>query len=416
MRIFILSVLLSIYVPSVKAQQNAAPAADVGSGTAAQVSQDIGEGPWEVGEVAVSGNKNLKPKVIIKTGKAKKGRLYKKSDVSSDVETIMGLGSIENISIDITPLSSRPVSKKMKNSAAYPNQVMITYRVSEKPAVRTIKINGSKKLSASAVKDAMDTKEKDFVDDFRIREDMVKITDKYRDKGYIDAAASYELHCDTAAALCDIGITVSEGPQARIANVEFTGVSAFKEKKLKKQLKNRKGRKYAPKEVDNDLAALAAFYKNNGYADFKILGSSVTFNENRSSVTIRVNLSEGVIQYFGATFFSGNTVYMPSEFQPDIAYLRGKKYNQELFQDTLTGIQNRYADKGYLKAEINYEKTPNEKTGQTDITFIITEHDPIYVGHIDVEGNQATKTYVLRREITQKEGDIFSAAKVRRSQ
>ncbi|HOW89765.1 MAG TPA: hypothetical protein PL037_05745, partial [Elusimicrobiales bacterium] len=44
-----------------------------------------GEGPWEVDSVLVKGNINVKPKVIIKTGHAKKGRLYYKEFINSDI-------------------------------------------------------------------------------------------------------------------------------------------------------------------------------------------------------------------------------------------------------------------------------------------------------------------------------------------
>ena len=378
--------------------------------------EDLGSGPWEVGAIEVRGYKNIKPKIIAKTGKARKKKLYKKSDISSDIETIMGLGSVENISVEIEPIEGTTVSKKNRKDASFDRQVRIIYIIEEKPAIRKIFVVGSKRLSKSSVKDAMDTKEKDFFDTFRLREDMQKVVEKYNDKGFIDAKASYEHKCDEATNKCEITVNVIEGPKAIISAIDFKGVTAFKEKKLRGKFVNKPKRKYDPKQIKRDLAALSTFYKDNGYADFTINGSSVSFNENRSSVTLHVDLTEGDLHYFGATFFSGTDIYVPKDFNPDITYKRGKKYNQELFNETLAGIQNRYADKGYLKAEISYDRSKNEKTGETDITFYIVEHDPVYVGHIDIAGNEATKTYVFRREIAQKEGEVFSASKIRRSQ
>ncbi|HOW88994.1 MAG TPA: outer membrane protein assembly factor BamA, partial [Elusimicrobiales bacterium] len=73
------------------------------------------------------------------------------------------------------------------------------------------------------------------------------------------------------------------------------------------------------------------------------------------------------------------------------------------------------ADKGYLKAVLRPEKTRNPANEEIDIDFAITENDPVYVGHIDVAGNKVTKTYVIRREIVQKEGEVFSSGRIRRS-
>lgn len=378
--------------------------------------ENIGEGPWEIGEIEVRGNKNLKPKIIIKTGKAKKGKLYKKSFISADIESLMGMGSLENISVEVEPMKGTSVSPKNAKEVSYPGQIRIIYIVEEKPAIRKISVTGAKRLSKTSVKEAMDTKEKDFFDKYHLDEDMSKIKEKYNEKGFIDAKAGYEYSCDETSSLCNVVVNVIEGPKAIIEAVDFTGITAFKEKKLVKKLQNKPKRKYAPKQIKRDLAALTEYYKENGYADFKINGSSVSFNENRSSVTFHIDAEEGELQYFGSTFFSGTELYMPGDFTPDITYKRGKKYNQELFNETLAGIQNRYADKGYLKAEISYDRNKNEKTGETDITFYITEHNPVYVGHIDIAGNEATKSYVFRREIAQKEGEVFSSSKVRRSQ
>lgn len=372
--------------------------------------------PWEVGAVAVKGSVNIKPKAILRTGKARKGKLYFKDYVQQDIEAIMGLGSVEKVSVDVEDIPGSAVSKKLAEAAGSTVTVRVTYIITEKPMVKTITVVGAKGLSKTTVKDEMGLKEKDFFDELRAREDMMKITDKYREKGFIDAKADYDVKFDTAAPLAYLTVTVVEGKKARVGAVDIQGAAGFPAKKIVKQMKNRPKKIYAPQDLDADLKAIEAFYKNNGYGEFRVKSSSSVFNSDRSSVTITVAIEEGARQRFGATFFSGNTVYLPSELEPAIDYRRGKYYNQESFETTIRGIQEKYADKGYLKASIVPSKELNEKTGQTDITFTITENTQVFVDHIDVEGNKATKSYVLRREVTQKEGEVFSASKIRRSQ
>ena len=382
----------------------------------ARAAEPARQGPWEVAETSVKGNVNLKPKVILKTVKAKKGRVYMQSFVNQDIEALIGLGSLEKVSVDIEELDGKVVSDKLSLVVASTRPVRITYLVKEKPAIKTVTVNGAKGLSKSSVKDEMSLKEKDFFDELRMREDLQKITDKYREKGFIDAKADYDVRFDTASSICFLAVNVVEGKKARVAVVAFTGVTGFKEKKLRGRMKNKPKKIYAPKELEADFKALEAFYKDNGYPDFKVTGSSVGFNADRSGVTLQVSVAEGARQRFGATFFTGNSVYLSSELESAVDYRRGKYYNRESFDTTLRAIQDKYADKGYLKAVIVPVKTGNEKTGETDITFSITENRPIFVDHIDVEGNKATKTYVLRREIVQKEGAVFSSSKIRRSQ
>ena len=374
------------------------------------------KGPWEVYETAVKGTVNVKSKVVLKTGKAKKGALYYPDYVNSDIESILGLGSMENVSVDIAELPDKPSAAKYKTLSASSVTARITYIVSEKPMIKEITLKGNKELSRSSVKNEMSLKEKDFFDELKIREDLIKITDKYHDKGFIDASADYQIRYDTSAHLCFLTVSVSEGKKAKVAEVKFEGAKAFKLNKLVKKLKNRPKKVYSPQDWDADLKVLETYYKNNGYSDFRISSSSISFNEDRSKVFIRLDISEGVMQRFGQTYFSGNTVYLSKDLSAAVEYREGKLFNQDRFDETLRAIQDKYADKGYLKAQIKPAKVPNVKTGALDIEFIIIENNPIYVEHVDVEGNKATKTYVLRREITQKEGEVFSSSKIRRSQ
>ncbi|HBE89009.1 MAG TPA: outer membrane protein assembly factor BamA, partial [Elusimicrobia bacterium] len=373
-------------------------------------------GPWEIGEVAVRGTVNVKPKVITRTAKARKGRLYYRDFVTRDVEAILGLGSVDKVSVDIEEIPGKPSSEKLRPFVPAPLQARVTYVVTEKPMIKKVLVEGAKQLSKSSVKDEMSLRERDFFDELKVREDLIKIADKYRDKGFLDVSADYEVVHDTAALTCVLTVKVEEGSKVRVSSVNLEGVEGFKTKKLVKRFKNRPKKIYQPAELANDLRALEDHYRNRGYSDFGIIESSAVFNADRSSVAISVSVREGAKTKFGETTFSGNSVYASSELAGALAYRRGKLYNNDRFEDTVRAIQEKYADKGYLRAQVRPLKVPNGATGELDIEFAVAENSPIFVGHIDVEGNKATKTHVLRREVAQKEGEVFSAAKVRRSQ
>src|SRR3989339_162254 len=91
-----------------------------------------GKGPWEVGSVAVKGNINVKTKVIAKTGHAKKGKLYYQDFVNSDIEAVLGLGSLEKVSVDIEEMNGKPVAAKFRDITSSSNAAVVTYIVSEK--------------------------------------------------------------------------------------------------------------------------------------------------------------------------------------------------------------------------------------------------------------------------------------------
>ncbi|HOI41440.1 MAG TPA: POTRA domain-containing protein, partial [Elusimicrobiales bacterium] len=312
--LILLALSFFLAVPASAETPAAPPAPAAAEGTAAAdpaappEPEPVFPGPWEVGETAVRGSLNVKPKVVLRAVKARKGRLYYRDFVARDVEAVLGLGSVEKVSVDIEEIPGRPSSPKLASFLAAPLQARVTYVVSEKPMIKKLLVEGAKQLSKSSVKDEMSLRERDFFDELKIREDLIKIADHYRGKGFLDVSVDYEITRDTAARTCELTVKVDERSKVRVASLELEGAEGFAVKKLRKLFKNRPKKVYKPEELQNDLAALEAHYKNRGYSDFEILSSSAAFSGDRASVAITVSVREGAKAMFGATTFSGNSV------------------------------------------------------------------------------------------------------------
>lgn len=363
------------------------------------------KGPWAVGEVQFQGLRHVKPKVVRGLIRAKKGEAYGSSDINQDVQAIMKLGSFERVTVDISTLT-----------AVSTGPVRVTYVLEERPILRKIVFEGNKQFSKSKLSDTMSLKAKDPMDEVKLREDLEKLEELYREDGYMDVRVEYKTVLDTAAHQVDLNLSLREGPKSRIVAVEVAPVTAFKVKKILRQMKTRRKKVFSPKQFEEDLKTLTQFYKNRGYADFEILKTSVTYSADKTKIFVVIDIREGNEYRFGDTYFDGNTVYKSTELAKAVIYRKGKIFNQEKFEETIRAVQEMYADKGRLRTVVDYERKFNEKTKLLDIYFGIQEGDVVTVDHIDVEGNKATKTYVLKREIVLKEGEIFSASKIRKSQ
>jgi len=156
-------------------------------------------------------------------------------------------------------------------------------------------------------------------------------------------------------------------------------------------------------------------YKDNGYLDVRLSTPLVTLSSDKTRIAIALGVDEGRSYRFGETSFSGYIVFKSSEVAKTVAYKRGKVFNQEKYEETIRGVQEMYADVGRLRARVNAVKTHNPKTDQMDVRYEIVEGSLSYVDHVDVDGNKATKTYVIKREVVVKPGDRFSASRVRKS-
>lgn len=377
--------------------------------------EGVPQPPWVIGEIAVAGNRHVKFNVIRGQVKARKGDLYERSDLDRDVQSLLAMGNFDRVAADISPLS-QPVPQHLFDSAGSTMTVKVTFLVEEKPLVKKIRFSGNKKLSKGKLLDEVSLKEKDPLDRVKLRTDEDKILEAYHKKGFIHAVVDSKVDVDTAAAMAELTFVLDEGPKTVIGTVEIEGLKAYKKKKVLKQMTNRPKKVYQAGELEADKKKIEALYKNNGYSDFAITHTSTTFNEDRTKLNISFVFDEGRQYLFGESSFSGNTIYVSSELAKTLDYRKGKIFNQEKYETTIRNVQELYAEKGRLRARVTPDRSFNSGTGLMDINYDVIEGPIIYVDHVDVEGNRATKTHVIRREIVQKVGAPFSASRIRKSQ
>lgn len=370
--------------------------------------------PWVLGDIAVSGNKNVKFSVVRSQVKARKGDLYDRPDLDRDIQSILGLGNFERVAADITALD-KPVPEHLRNVAGSSTSIKLTFFVAEKPLVKKIKFEGNKKISKGVLSDLVTLKNKDPLDYTKLKEDEEKIVEKYREKGFLDASVSSLIDKDTATLQALVTFKMEEGPKSSIFWVDIKGVKSFKQNKILKQMKNRRKKVFFEKDLKEDIKKIETFYLNRGFLDISISTPSLLISEDKTRIYIDIFLTEGRPYKFGDSSFSGNLVYTSTELAKVVEYRRGKIFNQEKYEETIRAIQELYAEKGRLRARISPVKSFNDQTGLMNVHFAITEGDIVYIEHVDVEGNKATKTYVFKREIVVKSGQIFQASRIRKS-
>jgi outer membrane protein insertion porin family len=357
--------------------------------------------------------------VIRSQVKGRKGDLYDRPDLDRDVQNILGLGNFERVAADVT-LLDKPVPPHFRKVAGSDRMCRLSFIVKEKPIIKKIKFEGNKKVSKGVLEDATGLKAKDPLDEIKLREDQEKILAKYHEKGFLDAVAAYAVVRDTAALQATIAWTLAEGPKSHIARVSISGLQAFKAKKITGLMKNRakgwfRGGIYSEKDLPEDIKKIETFYLNSGYLDVAISTPVVVVSTDKTRISIDFRVDEGRAYRFGDTAFAGYMIFTSSELAKGLEYRKKKIFNQEKFDASIRAIQEMYADKGRLRARVTPVKAFNKTTDLMDVRFDIVEGNIVYVDHVDLEGNKATKTYVLKRELTVKPGQIFSLTRIRKS-
>ena len=127
------------------------------------------------------------------------------------------------------------------------------------------------------------------------------------------------------------------------------------------------------------------------YADFDLRpeggGVAVTF-------TVRENPKIESIT------FTGNTQYTHEELMHEVFSQEGTVFNRNFFRNDLDRIQEKYHKDGYVMARVSDVQVEG---GNIYVTILEPR-----VRDVIIQGNTKTKTYVIRREIKLKEGDLFN--------
>ncbi len=371
-------------------------------------------GPWMICNISVDGLKNIRKKTVTKAAHSKKGELYERITVAEDVQDISALGSFDSVEIDISPM---PGTRKEKESGTSYQCHKITYLVKEKPIFDRLTYQGRKHLGKGAITQAMTLKLKDPFNEAKLESDLSKITAKYAEKGYVNAQVAYELERNEKLGVVYVKLLIDEGERVRVKELtlDTNGTPLeLPEKKIIKKASNRPGKVFKPQNLQKDWVKMMLYGRNKGYSEFNLSQPEIKYNDAKNEAFLTYHLTEGPQVDFGTVTFEGNNVFTPQELNKQVLFRKGHRYNQKDFDDTISAIQEQYADRGYLQAQVIPVK--DIQNGILNLTFDITEGHVFYIDHVDVTGYEHTKKYVFTREITIKPGDLYDNAKIKRSQ
>lgn len=368
-------------------------------------------GPWMVCEVAVEGLRNISKRTVTKAGSAKKGALYERYSVSEDINDISALGNFDKVEVDISRIKGTKKDKQFFQP--YPCH-RLTYIVTEKPIFDRLTYQGRKHLGKGAITQAMTLKIKDPFNQAKLDADLARIQAKYAEKGYVNAQIKYELTRVEKENTVEVKLIIDEGPRTRVEAVNINGLHEIPLKKLLAKASNKPGKVYKPQNLQRDYVKMMLYGRNKGYAQFMMTEPKLDYNADKSLVSVSYDVTEGPKVDFGTTAFEGSTVFSDAELKEKVYYRTGKLYNQKDFEDTVSAIQEAYADKGYLQARV--QPRYDVQNGLLNISFDISEGGIFYIDNVDVSGYGKTKKYVFTRELSIHPGDLYDAAKIRRSQ
>ncbi len=357
--------------------------------------------------VRVVGAKTADEGLIIANSGLVVGKEVVGDDIQNAIKRIWSLKLFRNVEISI--------EKDLPEGSYF----VIT--VEEYPRIAALEIAGNHKLKDDEVNEQITLYRGQVLRPARLQKARRDLLKKYHEKGYLLAEVTTEITDTDDPMQKDVKFVIKEGKKVRIKEIDFVGNQAFKDRVLRKQMKDTHQRGFLRSgtfdrtKFEDDLKKVTQFYKNHGYRDAQIESDSLSYTEDLKRMIITIHVYEGMQYVFGSVDFEGNSLFTDNELLAQLSFKPGDVYNdEELFVNTAERLGNLYYEKGYIYSRVEPQLIP--AAGDTlNIRYQVTEGNQFNVRKINILGNTKTKEKVIRREFVLYPGDTFDVLKLRRS-
>ena len=122
-----------------------------------------------VREIEFFGNKKVSKDALLRIMKTQPGTAFNRNTLARDILDLYGLGYFANIQVYSHPCSG---------------STCLTFRVEEKPAIVEIKFTGLNEVDEETLRELIETKLYNIVDEKKISGDVDRIKKKYAEKGF----------------------------------------------------------------------------------------------------------------------------------------------------------------------------------------------------------------------------------------
>lgn len=339
---------------------------------------------------------------------ARAGEPHDPVRAAEDIRKLYNLGFFDDIRLDLSETASG---------------VDLTYVFKEKPFVREIILTGLKEIEENAVRPKIKTQKGTFFRQDHIPWDKDRIKQVYRNKGFYfsDVRTVVRKLKDNQV---DVEFIIDEGHKITVGSLRFRGVKAFPERTLKGQIETEEASWYTSVSesgaykrdaIKTDLLKLESYYHDNGYIKVKVFDPEVEVDKEKRKIYITLPVSEGDQYRVGKVEVVGDDVYTSEELMEKIKLKTGDVFNRGQFRQDIFDITEMYSRKGYAFANVLPALESHEETKTVDVKIHTQKGRKVYLGKIQIVGNDATRDKVIRREFRLQEGELFDSEKLRRT-
>src|SRR5438874_8718619 len=376
--------------------------------TAAQAAAPVPES-GEIAKVNVQGNRRVETDAIRASLPLKVGDTYDKEKVKSALLAVWRMGYFNDVKIDV--------------SAAKPplTGYVLTVLVSEKPAVREVKLEGNEELSKDDFKDTIEVKPFQILDQEAVRKSAKKMQEKYVEKGFFLAEVTPKI-VPLPNNEVNVIFQVNEHAKITVKEVRFVGNRAISESALKEAMLTQEGSPfsfitgagtYREEAFQRDEIVLQGLYFDIGYIYVKFGKPAIELSPDKRFIYITMSIDEGEPYDVGKIDVSGDLLVPRERLLALVTTRSGERFSKSRLQTDMNRLLDVYKDRGYAYANVTPDTAVDAEKKTVDLTYNFQKGNLVTIERIELVGNSKTRDKVIRREMRVSEGDLYNGTGVR---
>ncbi|QMV02264.1 outer membrane protein assembly factor BamA [Devosia sp. D6-9] len=293
---------------------------------------------------------------------------------------------------------------------------------SKAPLIASVLFDGNRRFSDAQLLTMVDTATRGTYSAQGVASDAESIRLAYDKAGFNNVTVTPKVE-NVEGGRVRVTFVVNEGNRAGIAAINFTGNNAVNGGTLKGVIRTKESGflswlfrddNYDEQQLAVDRDLIRLYYANHGYPDTQVT-SVGEFDAARNAYFINFTINEGERYAFGNV---GIETSIPglntNSLKGTVKTGQGSRYSYVDLQKTVEQMALDATDQGYSFADVRprLDRDPASKT--FNVTYLVDEGPRVYVERVNITGNQKTRDFVIRRELSFAEGDPFNRSVVLR--
>jgi outer membrane protein insertion porin family len=303
-------------------------------------------------------------------------------------------------------------------------EMVLKIKLQENPSIKYVEIdNYSDKVidkdTLNLTLKSMKLSQGDIFNKRQLDKLIKQLKSVYISKGYYNIKITKKIEIDPQNRV-SAKLDVSEGEVARISSMRIVGMNAKNEEDLLDLFEigesdffivNYFTEKdhYSKIALDAGIEAMKSLYINTGYLDFTIIKNKPKLSDDKLSIEVKIEVSEGLQYTINNIYFTGDLLNESvDELKKVFNVFKGDTFERKKILQGVNSIRNIYTNKGFAFAEVDANSSDNIETHVSDLTISLDLKEKIYINRITISGNTRTQDNVVRREINLSEGGVYS--------